>query len=60
LRATSRVGQRDAGDDVAVVVVAVIGPAAHRICLNCSRITPVSVGSSLSVSGILSRPRAGM
>jgi hypothetical protein len=50
------VGQRDAGDDVAVVVVVVIGPVAHRICLNCSRITPVSVGSSLSVSGILSRP----
>ena len=46
------VGQHDAGDDVAVV----IGPVAHRICLNCSRITPVSVGSSLSVSGILSRP----
>ena len=45
-----------ASDDIAVVVVAVIGPAAHRICLNCSRITPVSVGSSLSVSGILSRP----
>ena len=44
------------GDDVAVVVVVVIGPVAHRICLNCSRITPVSVGSSLSVSGILSRP----
>ena len=50
------VGQRDAGDDVAVVVVVVIGPVAYRICLNCSRITPVSVGSSLSVSGILSRP----
>jgi hypothetical protein len=50
------VGQRDAGDDVAVVVLVVIGPVAHQICLNCSRITPVSVGSSLSVSGILSRP----
>jgi len=50
---TSR--QRDAGDDVAVAVVVVIGPVAHRICLNCSRITPVSVGSSLSVRGIVSR-----
>ena len=50
------VGQRDAGDDVAVVVVVVLDPVAHRICLNCSRITPVSVGSSLSVSGVLSRP----
>ena len=43
------VGQRGAGGDVAVVVVVVIGPVAHRICRNCSRITPVSVGSSLSV-----------
>ena len=50
------VGQRDAGDDVTVVVVVVIGPLAHRVCLNCSRITPVSAGSSLSVSGVLSRP----
>src|SRR6476659_2145954 len=50
---TSR--QRDAGDDVAVAVVVVIGPLAHRICLNCSRITPVSGGSSLSVRGIVSR-----
>src|SRR5258705_10867986 len=48
--------QRDAGDDVAVVVVVVVDPVAHRACLNCSRITPVSVGSSFSVSGILSRP----
>ena len=57
LRATGPgVGQRDAGGDVAVVVVVVVEPVAHRICRNCSRITPVSVGSSLSVSGTLSRP----
>ena len=43
-------------DHRAVVDVVVIGPVAHRICLNCSRITPVSVGSRLSVSGTLSRP----
>lgn len=57
LRATGRVS--DSVTQVmtfAVVVVVVIGPVAHRISLNCSRITPVSVGSSLSVSGILSRP----
>ena len=50
------VGQRDAGDDVAVIVLVVIAAVANRVCLNCSRSTPVAVGSSLSVSGILSRP----
>jgi hypothetical protein len=32
--------------------------AAHRSLRNCSRITPVSVGLSFSVSGVMLRPGA--